>query len=134
MPAIANIIASDAETTPINHTFVPKKVEGDTARWLEKTAATPMGWWSLDMTLRAPVNGSQVYKHTLNLAIPKLKSFTDPNGNPIVVVDYVHRYKLEGLHPVNGLLQDRKNIRKVFVDILGLTQTKSQIEDLENVW
>lgn len=134
MGAIASIVVPDAAATPVNHTFVPQKVEGNTARYAEKSAASPQGFWSLAQTLRDPVNGTGMYRHTLDLGIPKLKTYTDPNGNSQTVVDYVHRVKVEFLNPESGLLQDRKDIRKILVGILNDTSTIDQIENVNHIY
>ncbi len=134
MSAIANIVVPDAAATPVNHTFSPQKVTDNTARWTEKSASTPQGFWNLDSTLREPVNGSKAYRFTLNLSIPKLKSYTDLSGNAVTIVDYVHRAQVTMILPENGTLQDRKDLRKLLVGILNDTITVSQVEPMDHVW
>lgn len=135
MGAIASIVVPDAAATPVNHTFVPQKVEGNTARWAEKTTATtPMGYWQLDSTLREPVNGGKAFRWTLNLGIPKLKTYTDVNGNLVTIVDYIHRAQVVLLMPDNGTLQDRKDLRKLLVGLLNDAGSVSQIEALDHVY
>lgn len=135
MGAIASIVVPDAAATPVNHTFVPQNIEGNTARWTEKTTATiPMGFWQLDSTLREPVNGGKAYRYTLNLGIPKLKTYTDINGNPVTIVDYIHRAQVVLLLPENGTLQDRKDLRKLLVGLLNDASQSSQVESLDHVY
>lgn len=134
MGAIASIVVPDAATTPVNHTFVPQQVEGNTARWAEKTSTSPMGFWTLDQTVREPVNGSRAFRYTLNLGVPKLKTYTDVNGNLVTIVDYVHRAQITFLMSENGTLQDRKDIRKIIVGILNDASTIDQIEALNHVY
>lgn len=134
MGAIASIVVPDAASTPVNHTFVPQKVDGNTSRWAEKAASTPQGYWQLDQTLREPVNGSKAFRYTLNLNIPKLKTYTDVNGNLVTIVDYVHRAQITLLMAENGTLQDRKDIRKLLVGILNDSSTLDQVEVLNHVY
>lgn len=134
MSAIANIVVPDAATTPVNHTYAPQKIEGNTARWQEKSATQPAGYHNLAATLRDPVNGGDTYRHTIEYSIPKLKTYTDPGGNNITVVDYVHRVKCEMLIPNLGLLQERKDFRKMFVGILNDAQIVDQIEQLNHAF
>jgi hypothetical protein len=134
MGAIASIVVPDAATTPVNHTFAPMKIDGNTARWAEKSSTTPQGWWLLDSTLRQPVAGSKTFRTTINLSIPKLKTFTDLSGNSVTTVDYVHRAQLVLIEPETGTLQDRKDLRKLFEGLIGNALMKSQIEDLDNLW
>ena len=132
MSAIANIVVPDAASTPVNHTFAPARIDGNVGRWQERTAAVPAGYWSLSSGLRAPVAGSAVYRQTLDLAIPSLKTYTDLSGNSITVVDYVHRFKGEFLLPDRGTLQNRKDIRKLMTGIYADSQLIDQVENLGN--
>lgn len=135
MSAIANIVVPDAATTPVNHTFAPQKVDGDTGRWQEKTTnPQPIGFWNLSAKLRDPIPGNDVYKQTVELSIPKLKTYTDINGNSITVVDYVHRFKGEFTLPSLGVLQDRKDLRKIVVGIYNDAQVIDQIENVNHTW
>ena len=132
MSAIANIVVPDAATTPVNHTFVPQRVTGDVAGWNEKAAATPQGYWELSTSFKDPATGGKVYRYKLGLAIPQLKSYTDLSGNPVTVVDYVCRMSMEGLLPVASTLQNRKDLRKLFVGILNDAQIVDNLENLNH--
>jgi hypothetical protein len=78
--------------------------------------------------------GEQNVRTTINLSIPKLKTFTDLSGNSVTTVDYVHRAQLVLIEPETGTLQDRKDLRKLFEGLIGNALMKSQIEDLDNLW
>lgn len=134
MSAIANIVVPDAASTPVNHTFTPVSVQGNTARWKEAAASLPVGYWSLTQELRAPVNGNGVYRYTLDLGIPTTKTYTDPGGNSVTVVDYVNRAQVTFLLADRGVLQSRKDIRKLLVGILNDALAIDQIEGLNNVY
>lgn len=132
MSAIANIVVPDAATTPVNHTFIPQKVTGDTSQWVEKSASTPQGYWTLGSIFKDPASGSKVYRINYNMAIPVLKSYTDLSGNPVTVVDYTLRAFAEFTVPVASTLQNRKDLRKLMVGILGDAQTVDSIENLNH--
>lgn len=132
MAAIANIVVPDAAATPVNHTFVPQKVTGDVASWTEKSAATPQGYWTLVNSFKDPATGGKVYRLQYSMAMPVLKSYTDLSGNPVTVVDYTLRMNAECLIPVASTLQNRKDLRKLFVGILGDAQIVDQIENLNH--
>lgn len=134
MSAIANIVVPDAATTPVSHTFVPQKVDGDMGRWTEKLATLALGWWNLAMGLRPPVNGNKQYRFTLDLGIPTLKTYTDTGGNSQTVVDFVTRYQITAILPANGTLQSRKDARKIVYGILADAQTIDQLENLSNTY
>lgn len=132
MSAIANIVVPDAATTPVNHTFVPQKVSGETAAWNEKSATTPQGYWELSATFKDPVNGGKVYRIKRSMAIPVLKSYTDLSGNPVTVVDYTLRCNAEYLIPVASTLQNRKDLRKIDSGILNDAQFIDMLENLNH--
>lgn len=135
MSAIANIVVPDATSpTPVNKTYIPQKVEGNTARWQEKTAASPAGYLNLSATLRDPVPGSDVYRFQLALAMPKLKTYTDLSGNSITTVEYISRANVEILLPNLGLLQERKDLLKMLRGILADAQIVDQVENLNHAY
>lgn len=136
MSAIANIAVPDAAATPVTKTFVPLKVEGDTARWVEKSNAQPVGWYSLSATLRPPT-GKQAglpYRVTVDLAIPVTATYTSVSGAPVTVVDRVWRAKVELIESSTSTLQERKDGNKLLLGILGSAQFLAMLNDLENAY
>lgn len=134
MSAIANIVVPDAAATPVNHTFVPLKVDGNTARWVEKSSAYPIGWWTLAATLRPPLADGQPYRVNVELNIPVTATYTSVSGAPVTVVDRTYRAKVELIESSSSLLQERKDGNKVLLGILGSAQFLSALNDLENVY
>jgi len=132
MSAIANIAVPDAESTPVTHTFAPRRIDGDTGKWQNRAPASPIGYENLSATLRPPVANGNTYKQTVQLDVPKLKTYTDPSGNVVTTVDYVHRVEVSFMLPAAGLLQERKNLRKLLLGILADSQIIDQIENLGN--
>jgi hypothetical protein len=122
MATQANIVVPDAATTPVNHTFLPHSVKNDVARWNDKLAIQPVGWQPLVVTSRDPVNGSDMFRHSLDVSFPILSTYTSASGAPVTVVDRVSRYQLSVLLPVTGLLQERKDAHKLFSGILNDAQ------------
>lgn len=130
MATMANIVVPDAAATPVNHTFVPSGKEGLIAKWTEKLASLPIGWWGLTQSLRQPVNGNKQYRYQMELAIPTLRTYTDAGGNSQTVVDYVNRVQVTAILAAGGTLQSRKDIRKLAVGILNDSQAIDLIENL----
>lgn len=134
MSAIANIVVPDAAATPVNHTFIPLKVDGNTARWIEKSATSPAGWWTLAATMRPPVSGSDAYRVTVELNIPVTATYTSVSGAPVTVVDRVWRAKLEVIESTFSSTQERKDGNKLLLGILGSAQFLAMLNDLENAY
>jgi len=130
MSAQANIVVPDAAATPVNHTFLPHSIKGDQARWNEKSATQPVGWWPLAITTRDPVGDGSVFKTQIDFSVPVLATYTSVSGAPVTVVDRVTRYQLTVLESANGTLQERKDARKLFVGILNDAQILDILENL----
>jgi hypothetical protein len=131
---ITTIVVPDAAATPINHTFNPNKIDGDTARWNEKSATHASGYWSLGISLRDPAgsNGSRVYRSQLSFAMPVLVTEVI-NGVSVPKVAYTLRSNVEFILPQDSTLQNRKDLRKLLVGIIDSALFKSVVEDLDHV-
>jgi len=131
---ITTIVVPDAAATPVNRTFVPSKIDGDTARWVEKSATHASGYWTYGLTLRDPQssNGSRVYRAKLDVAVPVLVTEVI-NGVSIPKVAYTMRANCEFILPQDTTLQNRKDLKKIFVGLLNNAVATSVIEDLDHV-
>jgi hypothetical protein len=131
---ITTITVPDAATTPVNHTFGPNKIDGDTARWNEKSASHASGYWTLALSLRDPAgsNGSRVYRSQLSLNVPVLVTEVI-NGVSVPKVAYTMRANVELILPQDSTLQNRKDLRKILEGLIGNALVKSVVEDLDHV-
>jgi len=132
---ITTIVVPDAAATPVNHTFVPVRVDGDSASWLEKSSSAASGFWSLIQALRAPLAGQKdkLYRHTTKVAIP-VQTTETINGVSRTVTLYTLRANVEFVIPADATLQNRKDLRKLTVGILNDSLSVDQIESLNNVY
>jgi hypothetical protein len=133
--SITTIVVPDAATTPVNHTFSPVKVNGDSAVMLEKSATASLGYWPLTLQQRSPVAGQteKVYRTKINLAIPVV--YTEViNGVNRPSLGYTMRANIEFVIPADATLQNRKDLRKIAVGILNDASTVSMVEAQENLY
>lgn len=135
MGNFTTIVVPDAAATPVNHTFSPVRIDGDTATWLEKSASVASGFWTLISTLRAPLAGQKekVYRETLKLAIP-VTAIETINGVSKTTLLYTMRANVEFVIPADSSLQNRKDLRKLTVGILNDASTVAQVESLDNMY
>jgi hypothetical protein len=133
--SLATITVPDAASTPVNHNFIPLKIDGDTARFQEQSNASALGYWPLGISLRSPQagSGSKVYRAQVSLAIPVVYAET-VNGIARPVVAYTMRANVEFIIPADSTLQDRKDLRKLVVGVLGDTLTTEVLENLQNIY
>jgi hypothetical protein len=131
---ITTITVNDAATTPVAHSFTAAKIDGDTARWNEKSATHASGYWTLGISLRDPAgsNGSRVYRSQLSLNVPVLVTEVI-NGVSLPKVAYTMRANVELILPQDSTLQNRKDLRKILEGLIANAVYKSVVEDLDHV-
>lgn len=132
---LTTIVVPDAAATPVNHTFSPVKVDGDTAVLMEKSNTSSLGYWTLSLTERAPLAGQteKVYRTKLSLAMPIVYSETI-NGVTRPTLGYTLRANVEFISPADAVLQNRKDIRKIIVGILNDASFVDMIESQNNLY
>lgn len=135
MAAIATITVPDAAGPPVNHNFLPLKVDGDTALYVEQSASSSAGFWSLSMTQRAPLTGQKdrIYRSTGKLTIPVMATET-VNGVTRPTVLRTLRANVEFIIPEDATLQERKDLRKILVGILESAALKDNVENQINTF
>lgn len=135
MGAITTIVVPDAQATPVNHTFSPVRIDGDTATWLEKSSGSATGFWPLVAMLRAPLAGQteKLYRHVLKFSMPVTTTETI-NGVPRTALLYTLRASVDLTLPADATLQNRKDLRKLLSGILNDSSIVDQIENLNNAY
>lgn len=135
MPDIGTLVAADAAATPVNHNFNPSKVDGDIARYNEKSSPIAAGFWPLSISLRAPLANStaKVYRSQINLAIPVTATQTI-NGVASTVVTHTNRVTVEFVMSADSTVQERKDLKKVLVNLLETADVSDVVENLNNIW
>lgn len=134
MGAIAAISLPDAATTPVTHVYSPMSVKGDTGSWANQAPSLPIGFETIGCTLTDPSGSVSVYRQNTAMRLPVLKTTTDTGGNSVTTVDYWLEANVEFKLPARSTLQNRKDLRKLFVGLLGDAQVVSQVENLQHVY
>jgi hypothetical protein len=136
VPAFAQLLLTDSES--IQHTFDPKRIDGDVAYWVERTLTdVPIGFETLSMKLRQPPSntggGPAYYKFVADLQLPVVVTET-VNGvdNPIVARSA--RAKVELLLPADSSSEERSNLRSLIKEALGSAMCADLVDDLSNVY
>jgi hypothetical protein len=129
MGQISTITLTDAAATPVNHDFVPRKVVGDMATYVEKTDTRPMGWYTLELSHRLPANGSKVVRDRITLKVPVIENVD--GVDKVVrtnVVDIEYRTTTE------TTLQERKDLVAYITDLHGEAAFADMVEDGNNIY
>lgn len=136
MAAIANIVLADGQTTPANKTFVPfiAQVGIAPAVWYEKSAANPLGYRRITLSVNFKPNG--VSKVRLQISDPVLASFganccVDTNTP---VVSYTDIFDATFSLPSSSTQANRKDILAYAKNMLGTTVMQEAVWDLSPVF
>lgn len=132
MGAITTITLADGASTPVNHDFVPNKIDGDIAFYHEKSAGISMGYYPLTISHRdpSPNGGSDVERSKFSIACPVL--VTDANG--VQTVSHTNRVNIEFICSQKSTLQERKDIRAFAENLIASAVTTDVVENGNNIY
>jgi hypothetical protein len=138
MAAQAAVVLTDAAGTPVNRSFGPMGLELGVSRWRYITSSVAGYNW-LTQTVRPPVQPqSDMYRISYSLAVPLMEAAaTSGTSSGYVAPDkvaYTMRFNGEFLIPVRSVLQDRKDVRAMALDLLGESIVTNAVENLEPAW
>lgn len=144
MAAVANIVLADAQGTPVNHTFIPLGPDPDGVWWYEdQSASTPIGYWKISLQLvrpKSPAPGqsssNRVSRVKIGFHQPTLETLgtNDAGLTPPPTVSYIERFNGEFILPEQTTLQNRKDIRKMSMNLFADAQVVGMVESLQNVY
>lgn len=138
MPAIGNLVINDGAATPVAHTFGPTNVAGPVAAYADRSGGIPVGFPTVDISLREPVKGGNGgYKAVLKVIVPTLEQ-TSPSTatgiQPAPTVAYRLVGELSLIMSERSTTQERKNLVAYIRNALGDASLKLVWENLENVY
>lgn len=121
MPQLQNLILKDAAATPVNHTFVPKDIQGGVGMVKESTGV-PAG--DARFSISCKQNGNGDYRAQLTLTRPVV--VTDV-GTGAVTVARQASFNGTFTFPASSTEQERKDIVAMVSD--ALTPSKVLVND-----
>jgi hypothetical protein len=139
MPAIGNVTINDGAATPVAHTFAPAGISGLVASYADRSGGIPVGYNSLDLSLRAPSSQSRekMYLATVRIKTPIL-DVTSPSTatgiQPAPSVGYTPIAELKFWLPERSTLQNRKDLRAFAKNIMADATVTALVETLENIY
>lgn len=145
MPAAANIVLADAQATPVNHTFVPLGPDTKGVFWFEdQSQASPIGYWRVSVELKRPPIGQagsnsnqRNYRAIIGLHEPALENVSNSTVSgvaPAPTLSYVPRAFTEYVLPERASLQNRKDLRKMSMNLQNDTLIIAVVETLQGIW
>jgi hypothetical protein len=137
MPAVANVVILDGETTPVSHTFEPAKTTADYVLYEDRDAGIYIGNKKLVVTITRPQGngnvGNRNVKVNVRLEVPRLENVSNSTVTgiaPAPTVAYRHMGDVTFTCPERGTKQERINLRALFRSALGHAQVMDAIDNL----
>lgn len=149
MPAVANIVLANGESTPVNHTFIPIGQDTKTGIWWfedqsPRVAATStLGYPRIGVRTKREtemVQGqsskNQITRVELTLALPQLETLgTSSSGfTPAPQIAYVDRVQTTYILSSRDSIADRKDVRKYSINLPADANVLKLIENLESYY
>jgi len=140
MGAITNITLTDAESTPVTHTFNPARqglVGRDSVADFEDRAANSgiaVGFYKIQTKFSRPSADRKSYKVGVKISTPILETVSNSTVSgiaPAPTVSYIPMVSLEVVIPERSSLQARKNLRKMVYQLLNDTTIVNMVENLD---
>lgn len=130
MGAIAALTLTDAAGTPVNHTYTPMDCTSQLATWKETSGGIGIGMPVATLSL---VENAESFKLTVKLEAPVLETITGDAGGytPTPKVAYALIGKSEMWFPKRSTLQQRKDLKAMFIDLLGDAVVTSAVQTFE---
>lgn len=132
MPQLAALVIKDAATTPVDHTFNPRSIEGGVATLVESTGV-PIGESRISFSQTR--NSSGRIRALVKLAIPVVQDST-VGGITRPTVVRTNYADLTFNFDASSSTQERKDLVKFVNDMLASSKTmvQSTLVDLEGLY
>lgn len=144
MSAVANIVLADALATPVNHTFLPLGPDAKGVWWFEdQSQSTPVGYWRVSLELvraKPPAPGESAKDRLARIRVafhqPTLETLSNNSAGiiPAPQVAYIVRSATEFIVSERSTLQNRKDQRKIQMNLLNDPQVVAMVEQLQAVF
>jgi len=133
----ANIVLTDAATTPVNHTFNPVTTNDGVLLWIDRTQGIAAGQSRLTLVQRSPKKGTPTYNMSWKLESPILAQ-TSPSTatgiQPVPTVDHTNLATLTFVAHERATTQERNDLLTQMRDLINEAIVTNQVKDLDLVW
>lgn len=140
MSAITSIVVNDAAATPVAHTFAPARQgllgQSQIAEYEDRASNSgiPVGFYRIGIDFSRPTKQRKTYRVNLKMMKPVLEVLSNSTVSgilPAPTVSYTPMVDCTFVIPERSNLQDRKDLRKMFYEMLANTQVIAALEQLD---
>lgn len=140
MGAITSIVVNDAAATPVAHTFSVGRQglvgNSQVADFEDRSANTgiPVGFYKIALDFSRPTRDRKSYRINLKMSTPVLETVSNSTVSgiaPAPTISYTPLVDATFVIPDRASLQNRKDLRKMFYELLNNSQIVAAIENLD---
>lgn len=135
----------DAQATPVQHTFVPNGRDDKGVFWfIDRSPTNAIGYLKVSVEFKEPPPASagigskdRTYRVRLGVHVPVLETLSNSTVTgitPSPTIAYVPRMFIESVVPERSTSTDRKTLRTMGFNLLGIPQIRAIIEDLDRLY
>lgn len=138
MPAFANIVLADGQTTPVNHTFAPVTIDqSGVAVLADRSSGIAIGFPVLTMLVRPSTKTSRNYKVSAKVIVPTLE-VTSPSTatgiQPAPTKAYDCMATIEFVMPERSTSLERQNLLAYMKNLLINTVLTNGVVNFETIY
>jgi len=136
MTTNANIVLTDGMPTPVDRTFGTGKIDGDYAHYSNRVGGIFIGYGQLVLRCHEPVGNEQFAVTQAVLTDPILEVSAGSTGSGLqaaATVAYVNRGEIKISCHRRSTKQERKNLRKMLLDLIDTAIFVNMVDDGEFV-
>lgn len=143
MAAAVNIVLNDALATPVAHTFTPMGFDANRVYWFDdQSRPSSLGFWRISIEIVRPKPGAvgttadnRVSRVKIALHEPQLEVIGNTAAGYLAPpsIAYISRANTEYILPEKGVVQDRKDLRKMNYELQNNPQVIAAVEQLINL-
>lgn len=140
MGAITTIVLNDAAATPVAHTFSPARqgLQGPNISVADfedraSNGGIPVGYYRISTSFSRPNKDRKSFRIGITMSVPVMETLSNNSAGiiPAPTVAYQPLAILDVVLPERSSVQVRKDLRKMFYELLNDPQVKKMIEDLD---
>lgn len=130
MAAISALTLTDAAGTPVNHTYTPTDCVSQLATWTDTSSGIAIGMPIATMSLTENSNSNKL---TVKLTAPVLETISGDASGYVAAprVAYELLGKAELVLPKRSTLQQRKDLKAMFIDLMSDAVVTSAVQTFE---
>lgn len=136
MAAFADMTLNDGQATPVAHSFKARRIDGIVAKYQDISGGISLGFPTVLISSREPVNGNDNYKVVVKVSLPVLETISGSSYAGVIAAPqlaYTLVHTEEWILPGRSTLPVRKDLMAYVKNLLATTVMATVIHDLDFV-